>query len=307
MIPITTSLDGRALDDLVTMVGYGQTSPGAEDFDEAGTRRRANPKLNYITDANLVFNQLDTGGSILAGDSGGPMLAVVDDVERVVGVSSRGNLTGSMPAGAYTARVTYSLPWISSVLAGTPNVSSCQSCMKIAGGGVRECRAYRQACDNDEGCEDYSRCIDKCQNGGEGPTEQCRSQCTQGQAPALYDGVLQCGCQSCASACGSVCDGVSAPPSPPEIVVEPIVAGTGGKGGSAGSAGNDGAAGTAAASGGAGVAGGAGTSGSAATGAAGDGSDDSSGGCTSVPTNQSTSVLVAIALLLATLRRRRRS
>jgi hypothetical protein len=84
VIPIVEPADDAlAVGSLLTLVGYGETTPGTQN----SMRRTVDRSIERLTPQHLIYPQNDMKGSC-AGDSGGPALANVAGSQRVAGVIS---------------------------------------------------------------------------------------------------------------------------------------------------------------------------------------------------------------------------
>lgn len=63
--------------------GYGTNNLG-----EIGTLKSAEIRIEALVDGNLIATLLGSGASVCSGDSGGPVLQVIDGVTSLVGVNS---------------------------------------------------------------------------------------------------------------------------------------------------------------------------------------------------------------------------
>lgn len=211
VIPLSASPDGVDVGTAVTDVGYGSTGDygkkeATDLVGKIGTRRKADVKVTGLTDNFIVLNANDPGGSFNSGDSGGPTLATIGGVEKVVGIHCSGN---GLTLKNYSTRVTAHLDWINGELAKTPKIDTCGLCIQNETGGVRSCAAQYRTCLDDADCNVYAHCMEDCgkENGGQGPVQACRDKCgaEKPNANALYDAAVSCACQTCSTTCGNTC------------------------------------------------------------------------------------------------------
>lgn len=217
VIPLSPAEDELVAKMDAVDVGYGSSGPfnDAKNLGIAGTRQRADVKIKAVETANVVVDANDPGGSINSGDSGGPLLAMVDGVESVVGIhSTRSSFLGGNKQN--NTRVSKQRSWLDEELAKTPKLDTCNTCLRNATGGVKACAKTSLACLDDADCNDFAICVDACASVGDvGPTKACRDKCATDhpKAPAVYEPAIACGCQTCGSLCGTTCEGLPPPPS----------------------------------------------------------------------------------------------
>lgn len=100
----------------VRLVGYGVTSGDPNAYD-SGIKRETTTVLSEYDDQFLGF--LDTAHNICSGDSGGPVLMMIDGVETVIGVNSfvtadfGGNYCEN---GGYSSRPDLFVDWIDGII-----------------------------------------------------------------------------------------------------------------------------------------------------------------------------------------------
>jgi hypothetical protein len=125
--PLTVRRDARALPPRVWLVGFGATDP--RGLRGMGVRHRAEAPLRDLDCSQSESNRYgcsgvelviprSNGADTCAGDSGGPVLEVVDGRPRVVAVTSRvvrGALVACGDGGIYT-RADAVAPWLDGVL-----------------------------------------------------------------------------------------------------------------------------------------------------------------------------------------------
>lgn len=245
VIALGTATDGLKTGSPIVSVGYGITGAFNDEnnLSTAGTRQSATVKVSAISADFITASGKDSGGASNIGDSGGPVLAMVDGVERVVGVHSAG-IDNVLLSVRQSTRVSNALAWLEGELAKPAATATCNSCLLNAMGGVHSCASAHLQCLDDPDCNAYALCLEQCSAVGDaGPTKACRDQCqaTNAQGAAKYGPAgFECGCLTCAATCGDTCPteyfqptaqdggadaGATSPPGPPPITRQNVTVG----------------------------------------------------------------------------------
>lgn len=180
----------------VTSVGYGRTE--RPTFFPTTTppntqRRRADGAVTKADGAHLLVDY--DAGDICHGDSGGPVLAVVDGKEHVVGVHS------FVEFGCFqgkSVRPALHAAFLATVLERPAPPPSCDTCRKTTLSGRNVCAVFATGCRLNTDCAALKACADAC-----AADAACTSAC-KGRFPDVVNawaGTANCACNLCASAC----------------------------------------------------------------------------------------------------------
>ena len=191
--------DGLATGDVVTLVGYGQTSGTGQLTSQ---RRTIDRPLSTLTPDTFQYDQA-TGG-ICFGDSGGPALAETANGLRVVGVTTA---VSDMTCGGWggSARVSSAYDAFIAPLLAKPSFDGCPACFG-AGLQTAECSLLLDACfAAGSDCDAYNACSSGCSD------LACSNACAASHpaGAAQYAEMLACPCPSCGDRCSgeTLCGG----------------------------------------------------------------------------------------------------
>ena len=173
----------------VTMVGFGRSTPTVSGllYALAGKPSIACTTMN-LSDAFLLCFDQQNGTGQCFGDSGGPTLAMIDGVQKQVGIASFGNGTSCVSYAAQT-RVDVVYDWIADQLGGEWRCATDGECDPRCGGFGNPRDTDCAPCTADAEC---------------GFHRVCQSNRLCGPAPLLPGG-LGAGCSSDAGCSSSSC------------------------------------------------------------------------------------------------------
>lgn len=215
VVPILAPDQMRENQTRVTSVGFGQTERPGSHVD-AGTNTAKNRIDGVVT--RLTPQQMGVTyanhGDICHGDSGGPVLTVVNGQEYVAGVHSF--VTGPCVGVGYSVRASSQVAFYDSVMSAPAPAETCELCRKKTLSGTQTCAVERGQCMSDEQCGGLARCLGRCSAttaGDAGASSECQKACIAqfpyGVGP--YQNLIAfCSCNECETACAgdSQCAGV---------------------------------------------------------------------------------------------------
>ena len=220
VIPLIAAADSVGTGSAVLSVGFGRTVP-PEIPTDAGVNTKKNRIDGSITRVSQsIFTVGYPGGSTCVGDSGGPLIAVKDGHEVVVGVQSTAQVIDGIECQGTAGHVDVkrSSAFFASVFALPAPAPGCDVCRKLATSGSASCGASKRSCAADSACEAVRSCISDCTTyvgdaGLDGGVAGCMASCRAAYASgvAAYDEkIASCPCRVCADTCAgdAVCTSV---------------------------------------------------------------------------------------------------
>jgi hypothetical protein len=178
--------DDTTVGDDVVAVGYGLTLPGPT----TALMNERHYVAQTVVDATPTSLETTGFGSACSGDSGGPTLRLVDGVEKVAAVHSKG--TGDCVLTSLEARVTAGQDFIDGFLA-APVGESCERCYEtlLSNGGA--CVDAARTCGDDPACSDLGSCLAGCDS------TECDERCATEHRGGLDEYVAYgaCTCDPC--------------------------------------------------------------------------------------------------------------
>lgn len=196
VIPAATSPDGLGLGDPIEAVGYGITSANNQNNT---LRRHVTEEVGQLLSLIIAADQTDGTGSC-SGDSGGPII----NNGKVVGVTSYGDQDCTQ-FGAYGRVATVYNSFIAPIV-GQQVELTCNDCYQASLQGSGSCSSDYNACAGSQDCIDLNECFDACGN-----SQTCFGGCIEDHPTGwtLYQNMVNCGCDACATECASECAGSS--------------------------------------------------------------------------------------------------
>ncbi|MFO0740274.1 MAG: S1 family peptidase [Labilithrix sp.] len=200
----------------VTSVGFGQTTRPNSHVD-AGMNTAKNRISGTVT--RLTSQQMgvtyDNHGDICHGDSGGPVLTVVNGQEYVAGVHSF--VTGDCVGQGYSVRASAQIAFYRSIINAPAPAETCELCRKKSLSGTQTCAVARGKCLDDEQCGGLAKCLGRCSSttgGDAGASADCQKACVAqfpyGVGP-YQSQIAFCSCNECDSACSGDTQCAAAP------------------------------------------------------------------------------------------------
>ena len=216
VVPILSPDQMRQNQTRVVSVGFGQTQRPGSSVD-AGTNTAKNRIDGTVT--RLTAQQMgvtyDHNGDICHGDSGGPVLTVVNGKEYVAGVHSF--VTGPCVGQGYSVRASAQVAFYDSVINAPAPAETCELCRKKSVSGTQTCAVARGQCMADEQCGGLSKCLSRCSStsgADAGAAADCQKACVAefpyGVGP--YQSLVSfCSCNACEAACSGDAQCAGAP------------------------------------------------------------------------------------------------